>query len=63
MHSETWDSQKKQCLYVGNLQGGSSHEVPGLEDSVIEGLYTDYVVDSEFETQFRYAVFEQDKCD
>ena len=62
LHDEDWDSQKKKCFYVGNVQGGPSPEVPGLDDSVIEGPYTDYVVDSKFDTQFRHAVFEENKC-
>lgn len=49
------------CYYVGNGQGG----ITGLledEDSVIEGQYSDYVVDGLFGHNFIYSQFEEDRC-
>ena len=50
----TWDNTREECLYVGNGQGGPSAEFPVFRDSVIEGRYTDYIVDSIFATDFAY---------
>ena len=53
----SWDLEEKQCLYVGNSQGGPSSETNDYDDSVIEGSYKDYVTRDLFETSFKYSVF------
>lgn len=50
----TWDNTREECLYVGNSQGGPSAEFAIFPDSVIEGSYRDYIVDSMFGTDFGY---------
>ena len=51
----TWDNTPESCLYVGNGQGGPSGEFPDLTGSVIEGHYTEYMVDDMFATDFKYS--------
>ena len=58
----TWEFERRTCYYVGNTQGGTLAE---LEDSssVIEGIYTDYKVDSLFETNFSpFSQFMEGYC-
>lgn len=50
----TWDNTRENCLYVGNGQGGPGGEFAELPDSVIKGRYSDYAVDSLFDTDFEY---------
>ena len=50
----SWDNTRENCMYVGNGQGGSGGEFDELPDSVIQGRYTDYIVDSMFGTDFEY---------
>ena len=61
MHERTW-SEKGICLFVGNRQGGSIGEVEDPNDPVIEGVYSDYIINSKFETDFENAVFKKEKC-
>ena len=53
-YPRTWDHTKETCLYVGNGQGGPSGErfLPG---SVIQGRYTEYMMDSLFDTTYKYS--------
>lgn len=51
----TWDNTRETCLFVGNGQGGPSGAFADLQDSVIEGYYTDYMIESMFGTDFKYA--------
>ena len=55
---QTWDNTVEPCLYVGNSQGGPSGEVPDLTGSVIEGRYTEYMVNDMFATDFKYSRIE-----
>ena len=50
----TWDNTNQKCLYVGNGQAGPSGE-KDLRGSVIEGRYRDYIVDSMFDTTFKFS--------
>ena len=52
---ETWDTTQEQCLYVGDGQGGWSGEFKQLPDSVIEGSYTDYILDGLFQTTYKFS--------
>lgn len=54
LYPRSWDNTHEKCMYVGNGQGGWTKDVDELADSVIEGRYTDYVVDSLFGTDFEY---------
>ena len=54
----TWDNTREECLYVGNGQGGWSGEFKDLPGSVIEGCYSDYSVDSMFDTDFTFSRIE-----
>jgi len=58
----TWEFEKHPCIYVGNSQAGPIQEVDAPNDSVIEGEYTDYEVDSMFATDFIYSHFETSRC-
>ena len=57
-----WESEKKPCLYVGSSQAGQSGHVIEASDSVIEGRYTDYIVDSVFSPSFRFAQTDGNNC-
>ena len=56
----TWDSTSQPCIYLGNSQGGSSGVNPKLNDPVIQGRYTDYKMDSLFDTEYDYGEWESD---
>ena len=60
--SVTWEFEKKPCLYVGNSQAGPLGEDVAPNESVIEGSYKDYMVDSIFSPNFIFAHFDQDNC-
>ena len=58
-----WDAQSGgYCLYAGNSQGGIISELLIPNDSVIEGWYTDYIVEGAFEFQFPYSHFDPLEC-
>jgi len=61
----TWDNRRTQCLYAGSAQGGrfSEYSDPSLpSDSVIEGTFRSYQVDSLFDSEFIYREFESNRC-
>ena len=62
LSSVTWEFERRPCIYVGNSQAGPIQEVDAPNDSVIEGEYTDYEVDSMFATDFVYSHFEANRC-
>ena len=53
----TWGHGDRVCYYVGNPQAGPLREVSDPNDSVIEGVYHDYKVDSLFATDYIYSHF------
>ena len=53
----TWDNTPQTCFFVGDSQGGPRYEDGEEYDSVIQGDYTEYIVDSLFTTEFEYARF------
>lgn len=57
-----WEFNKTPCFYAGNQQGGPIREVEEPNESVIEGDYTDYRVESAFNTQFRFSRFSDQMC-
>ena len=59
-----WDKTREPCLYAGNAQGGPSAEVQDPNDSIIEGRYRDYIIQSEdlFDTEYVYSRFNEDRC-
>ena len=56
--------ERRPCYFVGNGQGGklSKEEISEPNDSVIEGRYTDYIVESTFATDYKYSHFDERKC-
>ena len=62
LYDLTWEFESKQCLYVGNRQGGPIGEVDDENDSVIEGSYQDYRTGGPFDTDFVYSHFDKSKC-
>ena len=63
VHDLTWSRENGVCLFVGNKQGGPIGEVERPNDPVIEGDYRDYIVDSRFDTDFKYSTFKTEMCD
>ena len=60
MGSVTWEHQKRKCLYVGDRQGSRGAGLHGgPNDPVIEGIFTEYMVNGPFDTDFKYAQFGQ----
>lgn len=55
MYDYSWDHSFETCLYSGSGQGGPGGEVPDLTGSVIEGIYKDYIVESLFETDYKFS--------
>ena len=60
--SVTWSWERKPCLYVGNTQAGPLAEVVDPNDSVIEGTYNDYVVESIFSPILKFAHIDNNNC-
>ena len=58
----TWELDEGPCLYVGDGQSSSVYEIDKPNDGVIEGMYTDYIVSGAFDDQFKFSIFEIDKC-
>ena len=56
-YKRTWEYEKGVCYYAGNTQAGPLPEVSDPIDSVIEGVYRDYIVDSLFATDYIYSHF------
>ncbi len=57
LYSRTWDKSKVPCLYVGNSKGGPGGE-KAFPGSVIEGHYKDYIMESPFDTSYKYSKIE-----
>ena len=53
----TWDQKSMSCLYCGHAQGGNLDEVASLSDSVIQGTYDEYKVNSLFDPEYSYTMF------
>ena len=52
-------------MYVGNSQGGPYNELqdPSLpEDTIIEGTYRQYRVDSLYDSEWTYGRFMEERC-
>ena len=58
----TWEFLERPCLYVGNGQGGPIDEIEDPNDSVIEGTYVDYKVESAFDTSHMFSHFDEANC-
>ena len=52
------------CLHAGDGHAGSIYEVPAgpKNGPVIEGAYTNYVVQGQFETGFLFSQFDSRRC-
>ena len=62
LHPATWDSKRKECLYVGSAQSGGINEVDVPNDHVIEGTYDNYEVSDLFASDFQYNQFKGSVC-
>ena len=62
LHPLTWELDFRQCLYVGNRQGGPIDEVSDPNDPVLQGEYTNYRVNDLHGTNFAFAHFESSRC-
>ena len=59
----TWENVETPCLFAGNFQGGSLRELRGSpNDPVIQGFYTDYIVDGLFQPIYAYSRFNSSTC-
>ena len=59
----TWEVEEGPCLYVGDSQSDSTYEFADPNDRVIEGLYTDYIVSGSFNDDFKFGLFDEEKCE
>lgn len=63
LFKRSWDKSLTSCLYVGSSQGGILADVPGPKDSVIEGVYTRYIIeDGLLGTDFAFSRFNSAVC-
>ena len=53
----TWDRREEKCYYAGSRQAGATNYVPLPEDTVIEESYEDYIVQHNFDTSFKFSMF------
>ena len=58
----SWDLSAQRCLYAGSSQGGALSDIPGPQDSVIEGRYTEYRVTRILDTDYTYTRFDRSLC-
>ncbi len=60
----TWEHREEACLYVGDSQAGPLGNPLMPNDGVLDGDYTDYVVDSAFSErgQFKFGLFQEFRC-
>ena len=58
----TWEFDERQCLYVRNGQGGPIDELDDPNNPVLQGEYTDYIVDDLFSMDFALAHFDTSRC-
>ena len=58
---QTWDNRKR-CLYAGNQNGGTVYEVVDDHDTLIEGVYKQYIMESAFSTEFEFSQFNETQC-
>ena len=60
LFEKSWDNTlKRSCIYVGSSQGDQLIDIAGPHDTVIEGIYTDYIVsDGLSGTRFKYNQFQ-----
>ena len=61
-YSVTWEFEQRPCLYVGSSQAGPLGEIVEPNDSVIEGTYKNYEVDSIFSPDFDFSRFDKTQC-
>ena len=61
-YSVTWEFERRVCLYVGNSQAGPLGETVVPNESVIQGTYLDYEVDSMFSPDFMFSHFDKSNC-
>lgn len=63
LYDLTWSFEEGPCLYVGNRQAGPIYEVKDPNDPIIEGRYSDYLVQDLFsEEEYKYTLFKEDNC-
>ena len=60
--SVTWELERRPCYFVGSVQAGPLAEVSEPNDSVIEGVYGDYIIESLFATSYTYSHFLEGRC-
>ncbi|CAI8020901.1 hypothetical protein GBAR_LOCUS12460 [Geodia barretti] len=58
----TWDRSRQYCYYAGDSQGSSERVNQDPTQSVIEGVWTNYVTSGPFDTNFKYKRFEDNHC-
>lgn len=58
----TWEFHEGPCLYVGDGQSGSIYEIENPNDGVIEGTYMDYIVSEGFVDDFKFGLFDKERC-
>lgn len=54
-----WDFSHQTCLYAGDSNAGASYELESPNDSVIEGYFTDYIMDDAFDTSYQFSEFDE----
>ena len=59
---EEFELERRPCYFVGSGQAGLLVEVSEPNDSVIEGVYSDYIIESLFATSYTYSHFLEGRC-
>ena len=65
LRSFTYDGEEEHCLYVGDGQGGALIQPNYKGDNnntLIEGEYWQYKVDTSFDSHFMYSQFDENRC-
>ena len=61
-YDQVWDTTPGVCFYVGSNQAGPIGEIDEPNDSVIQGVYSDYRVSGLFDSEYMYSRFNDLRC-
>ena len=62
LYDQVWDTTLGVCFYAGSIQAGPVAEIDEPNDSVIQGVYSDYHVSGLFDSEFMYSQFSDSRC-
>lgn len=62
MFTKKWDSTPEPCIYVGSNQAGTGRSDLLPLGTIVEGIYSDYIVKGAFDYNYLFTRFESESC-